>query len=154
MKPLQYWDSDIFLAYLLGETVDERDKRCKHGIEEAESGASLIVTSSLTLTEVIHLKDLKPLTRSNEQAIENLFLHPWIVVRVLDRHIATQARELIWDAGVKPKDSIHIATALAHNVDVMYTFDKQLIGFSNKFGSSPLTICVPPLPAALRLDGM
>jgi predicted nucleic acid-binding protein len=37
--------------------------------------------------------------------------------------VGRKARELIWKYGLRPKDSIHVATALLDHVPVLHAFD-------------------------------
>jgi predicted nucleic acid-binding protein len=61
----------------------------------------------------------------------------------LDRILAEEARKLVWGHGIKPKDAIHVATALDAEVDRMETFDDALIKKSGTVGSPPLEIGKP-----------
>ena len=52
----------------------------------------------------------------------------------------------MWDHNVKPKDAVHVATALpAPEVSMFNTFDGPLIGKSGLIGSPPLTIEEPTI---------
>lgn len=101
----RYWDANAFIAWLAEETVDDRVGRCRPVINAAQKGNLIIVTSSLTLVEVIHLRGHPRLTEDKEQTIRGFFAHEWIVVRQLDRRTAEEARTLIWREGIDPKDS-------------------------------------------------
>ena len=76
------------------------------------------------------------------------------MVREVDRFIAEDARELVWNKNVEPKDAIHLATALRQDVmlDQFGTFDKDLIKLSGALGDPPLTIGRPSLPAKLPFE--
>src|SRR5207253_2614151 len=104
--------------------------------------------------EVLRLKGEKRIEASQAKRIEAFFRHSWIVVRDVDRFIAEDARELVWDKNVKPKDAIHLATALRQDVtfDQFDTFDGDLIKLSGKLGDPPLTIGRPNLPATLPFE--
>lgn len=56
------------------------------------------------------------------------------------------ARSLIWDYNVRPKDSIHVATAIKAKVPILDTFDEGLIKLSKKIGNPPLIINPPNIP--------
>lgn len=45
----------------------------------------------------------------------------------VDRTLAERARDVVWNYGVKPKDAIHVATALDAQVDQLDTFDEGLL---------------------------
>lgn len=62
---------------------------------------------------------------------------------MLTRRIAEEARDLVWDHGIAPKDSVHVASALAARASVLDTFDGPPIGKSGQIGSPPLIISEP-----------
>lgn len=150
---LRYWDSCCFLAWLQKEG-DERVSRCRMVIDEAKAGKLRLVTSTLTLTEVLWLKGKPPIPAGDAKIVQDFFQHEWIVVRELDRAIAESAREVVWNDGVRPKDAIHVATALRVHRDVpldqLDTFDDDdLIPLSGKLGEPPLKIGYPEIPGKL-----
>lgn len=148
--PLRYWDSDAFIGWLAGEP--DKVHECRGVIRAAEKGELRIVTSSLTLTEVIKLKRKPALGREHEQTINEFFKHEWIVVRQLDRFTAEYARELVWEHNFDPKDSIHVATAVRAGIPHLDTFDAKLIKRSGKIGDPPIIIGRPDVPEQLSLD--
>ncbi len=150
----EYWDSDTFIAYLASEKDDERDVRCIAGIERAERGESQIVTSAIALTEVLYMKGHVKIERAQEKVIQQFFAHNYIHVRTVDRFTAEDARQLIWDWGVAPKDAIHVATAIRESADILYTFDKKLLGLSGRIGSPLLRIERLPLPHDPMKEGL
>ena len=85
--------------------------------------------------------------------VEAFFRHERIVVRELDRFIAKDARALVWNHNVKPKDAIHLATALKRDlaIEQLDTFDEPLIALSGKLGEPPLIIGKPNMESALPL---
>jgi len=137
----RYWDSCAFLG-LLSKESDKADK-CEPVLSAAEDGQIDIVTSALTLTEVIKTKGGPAIPRDQERKIRDFFEHQWIIVREVDRFIAEEARELIWAHGLKPYDAIHLATALNLKLSTMDTFDEDLIRLSGKLGNPRLAIGHP-----------
>jgi predicted nucleic acid-binding protein len=139
---LRYWDSTVFLAWLLPEA--HRRKACQEVLREAKKGDVRILTSALTLVEVIKLKGNPMLKEDQEKLIHGFFLNSYISVRNVDRFIAEKARVLIWKNSVPPKDAIHIATALHFGAQYLDTFDADdMIRLSGKLGSPPLIIGHP-----------
>jgi predicted nucleic acid-binding protein len=148
----RYWDTVTFLGWLKGEP--DRVSECKPILQAAEAGNVTLVTSALTIVEVLWLKGHKKVEASEARKIEAFFRHSWIVVREVDRFIAEAARELVWNKNVKPKDAIHLATALRQDVafDQFDTFDDDLIKLSGALGDPPLTIGRPNLPGRLPFE--
>jgi predicted nucleic acid-binding protein len=78
------------------------------------------------------------------------FQHEYIVLRAVDRFIAEQARELIWKYGVKPKDSIHLATAIRWRIPTIDSFDDTDMGsLDGKLGDPAIRIGHPHEPEEL-----
>lgn len=132
------------MAWLLPEPA--RKRQCAEVLTAAERGEIQIVTSAITLTEVIKLKGSPPLKASQEDKIRRFFLNEYIVVVNTDRFIAESARKLIWEQGVHPKDAIHLATALRFRLTHLDCYDDKLIGLSGKLGNPLLTIGPPSAP--------
>lgn len=144
--PPRAWDSDAFLGWLQAETG--KQAACRPVIRAAEKGEVTIVTSSLALVEVLTMRGETPIPKENAEKVEAFFRQPFIVVRNLDRRTAELARTIVWDLQVRAKDAAHVATALLARVDVLETFDRQLIGRSpiKVEGFTPLEIREPAMP--------
>lgn len=129
---LRYWDSNAFLAYFQEE--DGRVDSCEAVLEEAEKGKVLIVTSALTLAEVLAVRGKKklPPKPKMKQKVVDFFKNEYISVQNVTREIAELSRDLVWDKGIKPKDAIHVASAIAAEVAVFETYDDPLIRKAKK----------------------
>jgi predicted nucleic acid-binding protein len=125
MADQRYWDSDCFLGWLQAE--DDKEKECRAVLEAAKDGKVLIVTSALTLAEVLMLKGKKPIPSGNRAKVEAFFRSDFIVVRNISRRIAELGRGLVWDHKIAPKDALHVATALDARLPLFNTFDARLI---------------------------
>jgi predicted nucleic acid-binding protein len=130
----RYWDTNCFLG-VLNEEPDKLGP-CNTVIREAQNGKLRIVTSALTLTEVLWPKGTPlPIPQTDAEKVQGLFLHEWITVYDLDRALAERARDVVWNHSVRIKDAIHVATALDAKVDQFDTYDGPLIALSGKLGS-------------------
>lgn len=145
-----YWDSCTFLGLLNQEPG--KVNVCTDVWREAEQGKTSIYTSFLTFTEVFKARcegPGKPLSEENDRLIEQLLRQRWIRPVILDERIAIAARRLLrhHPECKKPSDGIHLATALALNVDEMHTFDQsdllRLDGKIQRADTKPLRICTP-----------
>ena len=140
-KDLRYWDSDAFIGYL-GQEPDKQ-AACMAVMKEAAAGKLLIVTSALTLAEVIKLRKHKPIRPEKRIVITEFFKHQYISVRNVNRALAEEARNLVWDYNVDPKDAIHVATALRFGIPRLETFDGGLHKLDGRLGTPPLSIGTP-----------
>lgn len=71
----------------------------------------------------------------------------------MTRSIAEGARDLVWRHSVRPKDAIHVATALAAKCSTLETFDDGLLKQTNTIGDPSLVIRnqIPSKQGRLRL---
>lgn len=136
-----YWDSDAFLGWL----QEEKDKvdLCRGTLERAESGSVLIFTSALTLAEVLWMKGGPRVPKEKAEIVRKFFRRSHIRVRNVTRMIAGDAQDLVWEHSIRPKDAIHVATALDVGVPTLETFDDGLIKKSGVIAGRALVIRKP-----------
>jgi hypothetical protein len=67
--------------------------------------------------------------------VTGFFKQEYIAVQNVTREVAEASRDLVWDFGIKPKDALHVASAIAANVGVFETFDAPLIRKGKKVAS-------------------
>lgn len=120
-----YWGNSSFLALLQAE--HGRVQACTDTLQAAKEGEILIVTSALTIAEVLWMRGAPKVTEEKARVVNNFFRRPSIRVANVDRAIAQRAQRLVWDNGVRPKDAIHIATAQRYDCAILETFDDSLI---------------------------
>ncbi len=147
---LRCWDSAVILAVLLKE--DGKWQQCMGVLQAAEKGRVKIVVSSLALAEVLMLRGHDQIPRDRLDTVRAFFRHSWITIRQLDRTIAELAQELVWDEGIKPKDAVHVATAIHHNVARLDTFDDDLIKKGGNIKGHSLEIGYPDLPSQTEME--
>lgn len=145
----RYWDSVCFLAQLKGE--EGRIESCEAVLSEAEDGRIQIVTSALTIAEVINHRGSDPIPDSKRADVERFFRNEYIAIRNITRRTAEYARELVWDHGIKPKDALHVAAAVEGKLPLLNTFDDELLKKSGTYFGHRLLIekpavDEPPLP--------
>lgn len=136
-----YWDSDCFLAWLQDEV--EKTEICAHVLDECKAGKTRLVTSALTLAEVLALRGQRPIPIERRLKVEAFFKNSFIIVRSVTRRTAENARNYVWEHGVAPKDAIHLATAIEANLDDLHTFDRGFMKQSGKHGTPLLRIRNP-----------
>lgn len=143
----RYWDSDSFLGFLNEE--EGKVELCAPVLRRAEEGQLQIVTSALTMVEVLWMKDRQRIPHEQARVVHDFFERECFVMVNLDRTIAEKAREVVWNHGIKPKDAVHVATALDQELEVLETFDIDLIGKSGTFGHQGLEIRQPHAAGSL-----
>lgn len=139
-----YWDSDAFLGWLQEE--EGKVDLCRATLERAKSGEVLIVTSALTMAEVLWMKKAPKITQDKADIVQRFFRKSYIRVHNVTRAISEQAQLLVWQHNIKPKDAIHLATAVHLKVSTLETFDRGFIGKSGLVGD-PLVTIHKPQPA-------
>ena len=137
----RYWDSDCFLGWLQAE--DGKKEPCGQVLTLAAKGEIEIITSALTIAEVLHLRGRQPIPADKRQQVIAFFKRSYIITMSVTRRLAEESREFVWDHGIDPKDALHVAAALSAKVDVFNTFDKPLISKSLKIGNPKLLIETP-----------
>lgn len=135
-----YWDSCVFIELLQANRPD-RYETVRAIAGDAQRGHVKIVTSALTLAEVVTLSGLSLEDAKKEQLIADFFENDYIFVRNVDPAIAECARRIIRAHGFKPPDAIQAATAILNRVQVLHTYDgtKML----KKDGLIPFTLAEP-----------
>lgn len=137
-----YWDSDCFLGWLQEEP--SKVDLCRAGIDRAKRGEVLLVTSTLTLAEVLWMRGQPRISKDRAELVQRFFRRSYIRLRNVTRKTAESAQLLVWDHGIKPKDAVHVATAIEACVSVLETFDANLVKKTGKVGDPALTIRTPP----------
>lgn len=139
----RYWDSACFLAWLNEEPG--RFETCGALLQAAQDGKIELVTSAFTITEVLQPKGEKPLSPDKRALVQTFFRRPEFIIVTVDRRLAEYAQRYFWDFNIKPKDAIHVASAVYAEVPVLETFDAGLIRHSGRLGGSPVLQVREPL---------
>jgi hypothetical protein len=143
----RYWDSACFIAIVSEEKG--RVEVCDPILRAAAMHHEIeIVTSAFTITEVLHPKGGPKLSADKRATIKGFFRRTGILLVEVDRRLAEDAQEFFWDHGVKPKDAIHVASAIAGGCSILETYDSGLLKLDGLLGVPPLTIRHPQ-PLAL-----
>lgn len=123
-KPLPrvYWDATCFIAWLKPEA--ERKAQCLEVLKPAQEGKLEIVTSTISLIEVVKLENGPIImTEAKQRLIRDFFKQPFIVPVSVTRRIAEVAQEMIWKHGFGKRDAIHAATVLQCALEDLHTYD-------------------------------
>ena len=123
-----YWDTCIFLAWIKNEQrAPDEVAGIQDLVSKLDTGEIKVITSVATLMEITRAKVDEPQEQVFLKAMknQNIRIHP------IDKKVAEKSRELrnfyiLSDPPVGKlsiADSIHLATAIIYDVDLMYTFD-------------------------------
>jgi predicted nucleic acid-binding protein len=137
---------DACVFHALFGREDGRVDACERVARAASEGLVAIYTSTATFVECIYIKGkINRFKKEHEETIAKFFMHKWIVPINCDRQVAELARHLIWQhPHLKPKDAIHVASALVQPMDLMHSYDNDdLVKLSGQIGNPPLKICYP-----------
>ncbi len=122
---LVYWDSNAFLG-LIGKEPDKY-QACENVWKAAQNEDLRIVTSTLTIAEVIYSKGIPKMDPEHRSRVNAFFRQLHMALEPLTRLIAELARDVVWDHSIKAKDAVHVATAAYHEIPVLHTFDEGLL---------------------------
>jgi len=125
----RYFDSMIFIYIITGNPDFEPD--CSAAVHAAEQGQFKLVTSTLTMIEVIKEKrgPHEP-SFATQQKIADFFEQDYMLLVQPTRLIMTRARELCWKYGnisLEGNDAVHLVSALDAGCTTLYTYDKKLL---------------------------
>ena len=121
-----YWDTTVFLCFLNKKEADRR-AICEDILRHGQVDDVVLYTSTFTIVEVVrpkHMKGVK-LTPPQISAIGRMFQWRWLRKIDLDQRVANRAVELSRDYGLAPADSIHAASAIVWNLDVLQCWDRD-----------------------------
>lgn len=148
MSEIIYFDSCVFLTWLKGE--DEADTVAAL-FDDASKGKVKILTSTLAIAEVLNIQGFQfPIPKERREEVRALFLNEWIITKGVNRRLAEISQDLVWEYGIKPKDGIHVATALVYKVPVLYSYDKNLTNKKNLMTNIGNIQIIEPLPPLQR----
>ena len=151
MSEVVYLDSCVFLAWLQEEK--DRADAVEALFDAASSEKLKILSSALTIAEVLNIQGLKsPIPKEQREKVRSLFKNEWIVIKSVTRHVAETSQELVWEDGIKPKDGIHVATAIVYDAPKLYSYDHELISKGElSTNSGRVSISEPQQPEHRRL---
>jgi predicted nucleic acid-binding protein len=169
-KPVYYWDTCLFLAWLKNETTRKAGEMdaIADMLDRFKKRQVSLITSVITTTEI----SIAKIPAGVDGLLEDVMQRPNFTRLSVDIRVAKLARDLRnWYLAREPEyggktlsvpDSLHVATAILYRVNEFHTFDgkdspKQnalgLLPLSGDVGGYPLIITKPPIPNQSSLPG-
>jgi len=149
-----YLDSSVFLAHIKQEKIlclggKNRYEITSRIFNDAEADKFIIYTSTVTIAEVRRIKKAKKkLTEDERKTVNVLFKkymqHEWMYPIEVSREVAEKAQGLGATYSLTPIDSIHVASAILWECDMLLVWDKHTL--LNKFPNGIIEgvrICEP-----------
>ena len=162
-KPIYYWDSCVYCAWLHEEAAyAEWLPAIKAIVQDNKEMKNIIVTSAITLLEVLNLDD------KQKKKFHDSFYYGVNQLAEVERPIVDKAklyRE--WQLSTRTNskvlqtpDAVHLATATIYNADEFHTFDDggkgngcSLLKLDGSIMGDKLKICRPyALQGQMLLD--
>ena len=107
----RYWDSFCFIAVLNNE--EPYASTCAQILDEAKKNRIELVISPMTMAETVRPRGRGgPIPIEQQERIADWFENDYMRFRVIDRLIAKRSLSLCWNAGLHPRDALHVAVAL------------------------------------------
>lgn len=128
-KTAVYIDTNVFLNPILYNLEDSEDARkADHFLKNIISNKILAYTSVLTWDEfawILHKHLEKELA---EQKGEDFLNFPNLTFLPVNMDIVRKAQDLKKKYPLKPRDAIHLASAVNHHITKVITFDDDFAG--------------------------
>lgn len=132
-KNIVYWDACLFYAHIKKEITHGQDilDAIREMADKMDNGGLYILTSTLTLAEVLRAKLIDEDGNDRNEDFKKLRYKPrllWKNVTTRITELAQEIRDEIHNETRKrigTPDAIHLSTAIINRVDVFYTLDKN-----------------------------
>ncbi len=159
-KPIYYWDTCIFIAWLKGEVRPNNEMEgVRYIAEEVHKDNAFLITSNMTQSEILQCtldENARKLYTSffkrrnvREVATDN---RVWSLTHNI-RDYYQQQKNIDNLPTLATPDAVHLASAIINNVNEFHTFDtkntskrRALIPLNGNVAGHKLIICKPPLP--------
>ena len=145
-----YLDSSVYVAAINGE--EGRAETVRQILDAAEKQEIIVIASTFLVTEVIKIKgEALPISIDTELEIDKVLMSERLLIVELDLTLALEARKLARIHGLRPGDSIHLATAIRHKAEVLLRYDDR---FKSRTEIAGLELCDPYWWGGAALPGL
>ncbi|MDK2384709.1 MAG: type II toxin-antitoxin system VapC family toxin [Candidatus Korarchaeota archaeon] len=118
-----YIDSNVFIYPLIYDTEVEEAGRSRQFLKRIASGEVMAYTSTLSWDELVWVVRKVDGVESSVRA-GRLFLNfPHLRFLTVTKNTLLRAQEIMEKYGVKPRDSIHAASAFENGITTLVSYD-------------------------------
>jgi len=133
------WETSCFSARF-NEELGRVDV-CEAIIEAAKKGDIELYTSFITVCEWAKIKN--EYASEAEDTIAEFLRNPYIRLVAIDWSISRITRDLVRRYDLDVRNAIHLATAIKLKVDVLHSYDTDLLNLNGKIPEVKVVICKP-----------
>ena len=149
--PVYYWDTCIWISWLLNESRSNNEMDgVIEVIEKIEKKQVIVITSDLIAVELLPCKF--PQEAMNQ--FDKIFSKRNVQKKGVDNRIFGIAQNIRnWRSSLTVPDAVHLATAIHYQADQFHTFDEDdLLPLDGNVAGHALRIC-KPTAVQYRLQG-
>lgn len=165
--PKVYIDSCVYIWYFSrprkSKSIDislqemkDRQLMVRTLLQMASENKIVLMTSVYTKIETAYTDEEQKTGRLIEEVLEKMdaVFDDNNITKLIDVSptIATKSREIVRNTRfsnsaklIKPKDAIHVATAITYGAEKFYTYDQTLLNWSETDAVENLKICLPDI---------
>lgn len=144
-KPVICWDSVVLISWITEEHPN-RLPGIAEVIKGIANGRYALAVSGMFFEEV---KQAKMLSAEKARFSKFMLNHKNITPIPTNSAIHHKAQAIAKATTIKPKDAIHVATAIAVDAKVLHTYDNGILKYNTRAEVDSLAIekCAVPIPA-------
>ncbi len=160
---LWYFNKPVATHSITIQEAQDRQLRMELLFYYAEAKKLRVVTSVYTKIELsytneeVRIGKLKPevpqlidAVLDNNRVVRLISVSPTVTERARE---VVRKTKFASGAIIKPKDAIHVASAIVYKADKLYTYDGGMLKWSGKAEVNGLTICQPDIELPLFRRG-
>lgn len=126
------------LVYALGDP-DPRREPCRRFLREATQGVGRAYASVEMFQETLHHR-MRRTGRRDISVAEIREAEPMFIVLNFDHEVLERSLELIETTGIRGRDAVHAATALAYGIEKIASTDRAFDGIPGLTRIDPLAV--------------
>jgi predicted nucleic acid-binding protein len=123
---LVYIDTNVFLNSILYNPTENIDaQKALLYLQQVVKGEIKAVTSTLTWDEFVWIINKKIDRETSNQKGQQFLEFPNLLFEKVSLNVIKKAQDLLLKYSIRPRDGIHLATALVNRIQNFVTFDSD-----------------------------